>query len=102
MKDGNYCALHFDHHPMDIPRQSTFKRNAHVAYFRRCLQAMPAQATSHDSNRSVTVKLALTCRVTIAYFCLSGLDLLGAMDETHLTDRTDWAEWIWSLQACRS
>lgn len=42
---------------MDSPsraRQSTFKRNAHVAYFRRCLQGMPSKATEGDGNRSVS------------------------------------------------
>jgi geranylgeranyl transferase type-1 subunit beta len=39
-------------------------------------------------------------RITIAYFCLSGLDLLGAL-ETKTTEeqRKGWVEWIWSLQA---
>ncbi|KAK1921276.1 terpenoid cyclases/protein prenyltransferase alpha-alpha toroid [Papiliotrema laurentii] len=73
----------------NAPRQSTFKRNAHIAYFRRCLQALPAQATGFDSNR-----------ITIAYFCLSGLDLLDALErKTSEEDRRGWADWIWSLQA---
>ena len=36
-------------------------------------------------------------RVTIAYFALSGLDLLGALHEIE-KDKTDIIEWIYSLQ----
>ena len=39
-------------------------------------------------------------RITIAYFCLSGLDLLGVLEvNTSKDDRRGWIEWIWSLQA---
>ncbi|KAI9632119.1 terpenoid cyclases/protein prenyltransferase alpha-alpha toroid [Dioszegia hungarica] len=69
--------------------QRTFKRNAHINYFLRCLGALPASAEGHDSNR-----------ITIAYFCLSGLDLLGALEKkTTEEQRKGWVEWIWSLQA---
>ena len=37
------------------------------------------------------------CRVTIAYFALSGLDLLGALHEVE-KDRVNIIEWIYSLQ----
>lgn len=33
--------------------QATFKRNAHAAFFKRCLMALPASAREHDSNRYV-------------------------------------------------
>lgn len=33
------------------PHQATFKRNAHVNYFVRCLAALPTAAEGHDSNR---------------------------------------------------
>ncbi|KAK8844639.1 hypothetical protein IAR55_006486 [Kwoniella newhampshirensis] len=73
----------------DRPRlqQHTFKRNAHINYFRRCLRALPTAAQSSDSNR-----------VTAAYFCLSALDLLDAL-ETTPEQRSGWVEWIWSLQS---
>ncbi|ODO11775.1 hypothetical protein I350_00559 [Cryptococcus amylolentus CBS 6273] len=74
---------------MEPPRQSTFKRNAHINYFRRCLMALPTAAEGHDSNR-----------ITIAYFCLSALDLLGALqDKTSEEQRNGWIDWIWTLQA---
>lgn len=68
--------------------QLTFKRNAHIAFFRRCLTMLPSAAEGFDGNR-----------ITIAYFCLSALDLLGAL-ETSLTadERQDWARWVWALQ----
>ncbi|OXC71124.1 hypothetical protein AYX13_00542 [Cryptococcus neoformans] len=70
------------------PHQATFKRNAHVNYFVRCLTALPTAAEGHDSNR-----------VTIAYFCLCALDVLDALREkTTEKQRAEWAEWIWSLQ----
>ncbi|TYJ57561.1 hypothetical protein B9479_001643 [Cryptococcus floricola] len=77
---------------MEPPRQSTFKRNAHINYFRRCLMALPTAAEGHDSNR-----------ITIAYFCLSALDLLGALqDKTSEEQRNGWIDWIWTLQARKS
>ncbi|ORX34942.1 terpenoid cyclases/protein prenyltransferase alpha-alpha toroid [Kockovaella imperatae] len=70
-------------------RQTTFKRNGHVNFFLRCLQALPASGTSQDANR-----------ITIAYFCLSGLELLGALeDKTTAQQRDAWIEWIWSLRS---
>ncbi|WWD05999.1 hypothetical protein V865_004084 [Kwoniella europaea PYCC6329] len=70
-------------------RQSTFKRNGHINYFLRCLRALPTAAQGSDSNR-----------ITAAFFCISGLDLLGALeDKTTREQRHGWIEWIWSLQA---
>ncbi|RSH78450.1 uncharacterized protein EHS24_002175 [Apiotrichum porosum] len=66
--------------------QSTFKRKAHAAYFTRCMRALPSQAQEHDANR-----------VTIAFFCLAGLELLGVLPQDG--ERDDWIEWLWSLQA---
>ncbi|KAL1408754.1 geranylgeranyl transferase type-1 subunit beta [Vanrija albida] len=67
--------------------QATFKRNAHASYFTRCLRAMPSQAQEQDSNR-----------VTLAFFCLSGLALIGKLDPS-AEDRDAWIEWLWTLQA---
>ncbi|WRT63512.1 uncharacterized protein IL334_000417 [Kwoniella shivajii] len=71
------------------PAQHTFKRNGHINYFLRCLKALPTAAQSSDSNR-----------ITAAFFCISALDLLGALyDKTSEEQRTGWIDWIWSLQA---
>ena len=83
--------------------QKTFKRNGHINYFLRCLRALPTQAQDNDSNRSVTSVSdiwELTGRMTIAFFCLSGLDMLGALDDmTTIEQREGWIEWIWKLQS---
>lgn len=127
--------------------QKSFKRNAHIAYFNRCLTALPRQGEGHDSNRYVRGlrgrvavyrangsavmfttlfcsspctsrrftllnpagnHLSLCTRITIAYFCLSALDLLGVLNPTSTSGssssikqerRTEWIEWVWGLQA---
>ena len=48
--------------------QPTLDTAAHVKYFRRCLELLPAPYASLDTNR-----------LTVAYFCVSGLDMLGAL-----------------------
>ena len=80
--------------PVTTTRQSTFKRNAHLAYFRRCLQAMPSKATEGDGNR-----------MTLAYFCVGALDLLGyfdvdvdKVDDEKRKTRKSWIEWVWAMQ----
>ncbi|OZJ03403.1 hypothetical protein BZG36_03999 [Bifiguratus adelaidae] len=60
----------------------------HIAYFKRCLYMLPEPYTESDTNR-----------MTLACFCLSGLDLLGAI-ETDLTaeERQQYIEWIYAQQ----
>ncbi|RXK36681.1 hypothetical protein M231_06068 [Tremella mesenterica] len=69
-------------------KQKTFKKNAHIAYFTRCLKALPSQAEGQDGNR-----------ITIAFFCLSALDLLGQLHTFSEEQRKGWIEWIWRLQS---
>lgn len=58
----------------------------HTKYFSRCLFLLPAQATPYDANR-----------LAIVYFCLSGLDLLGTLDQFVKTEeqRKEYIEWIY-------
>lgn len=58
----------------------------HTKYFSRCLFLLPAQATSYDGNR-----------LSIVYFCLSGLDLLGTLDQFVKTEeqRKEYIEWLY-------
>ncbi|KAG5356660.1 Geranylgeranyl transferase type-1 subunit beta [Yarrowia sp. E02] len=58
----------------------------HTKYFSRCLFLLPAQATAYDGNR-----------LSIVYFCLSGLDLLGTLDQFIKTpeQRKEYIEWIY-------
>ena len=64
---------------IDIPR--------HVRYFLYCLRTLPTPYTSLDTNR-----------LTVAYFCVSGLDLLGALDKV---DAPALIRWIYSQQLRR-
>ena len=57
----------------------------HVKYFLHCLHGeLPTPYTSLDTNR-----------LTVAYFCVSGLDLLGALDKV---DKPALVAWIYSQQ----
>ena len=58
----------------------------HVRYFLKCLEILPAPYTSLDTNR-----------LTVAYFCVAGLDVLGAL---HKVDREQMIRWIYAQQAC--
>ncbi|XP_072440173.1 geranylgeranyl transferase type-1 subunit beta isoform X2 [Chiloscyllium punctatum] len=53
-----------------------FLKDRHICFFERCLKILPE-------------------RLTIAFFALSGLDILSAL---HLVDKTSIIEWIYSLQ----
>lgn len=37
--------------------------------------------------------------MTIAYFCLASLDLMGALEEsTSEEERSRWIDWVWDQQ----
>lgn len=58
----------------------------HTKYFLRCLDLLPASATEYDSSRTA-----------LAYFCVSGLSLLGTLEtSTTPEQRKQWADWILS------
>ncbi|KAF8575608.1 terpenoid cyclases/Protein prenyltransferase [Ramaria rubella] len=68
---------------------SNLARTGHISHFMRCLTGLPASKTDLD-----------TSRLGIAYYCLSGLDLLGVVDEKikiNDMDRMEWRDWIWNL-----
>jgi geranylgeranyl transferase type-1 subunit beta len=58
-------------------------------YWERCLRTyLPHHYTSND-----------TLRLSLAYFVISALDLLGALESsTTAAERNGWADWIYSLQ----
>ncbi|GAO47068.1 terpenoid cyclases/Protein prenyltransferase [Saitoella complicata NRRL Y-17804] len=60
----------------------------HVAYFLRCLDLLPYIYTSNDLNR-----------ITLAYFCIVGLDLLHALQDVPLEKKEAWKDWIYRCQA---
>lgn len=58
---------------------------SHVKYFLRCLDTLPMQYVSLDTNR-----------MTIVFFCVAGLDLLCALDKL---DTRRIISWIYAQQA---
>lgn len=70
---------------MEAATQSQpFDLKSHVKYFMKCLDVLPAPYSSLDTNR-----------LTVAYFCVSGLDMLGAVDKV---EKHRVIEWIYSMQ----
>jgi len=61
-----------------------FEREKHIKFLRRCLQVLPAPYASQEHNR-----------VTLLYFVVSSLDVLGAVD---VVDAEEAISWIYSLQ----
>lgn len=62
-----------------------FKKKRHVVFFNRVLQILPNRYSVADSSR-----------MTIAFFALSALDILDAIDSIH--SKQDIINWIYSLQ----
>ncbi|KAG9444933.1 hypothetical protein H6P81_016273 [Aristolochia fimbriata] len=67
---------------------ASFDKDRHVFYLEMMLDALPWQYQDQEINR-----------VTLAYFAVSGLDILGALDRV---DKDRVAQWVLSLQACPS
>ncbi|CAM9419958.1 geranylgeranyl transferase type-1 subunit beta [Lampetra fluviatilis] len=61
-----------------------FSRERHVRFFSRCLQVLPERYAALE-----------TSRLTVAFFALSGLDVLNALGQV---DKERIIEWIYSLQ----
>uniref|UniRef100_A0A3B3TDI4 Geranylgeranyl transferase type-1 subunit beta n=1 Tax=Paramormyrops kingsleyae TaxID=1676925 RepID=A0A3B3TDI4_9TELE len=61
-----------------------FLKDRHVRFFQRSLQVLPERYSSLETNR-----------LTIAFFALSGLDVLDALD---VVDKSALIEWIYSHQ----
>lgn len=59
----------------------------HAKYFQRFIHLLPNQLAVHDS-----------IRLTIAFFALSGLDVLNSLDVLSKKKRSEAVEWIYSLQ----
>ncbi|ORX45163.1 protein geranylgeranyltransferas-like protein type I beta subunit [Piromyces finnis] len=66
----------------------TFEKHKHIKYFERCFKMLPYQYTSSDTNR-----------MTFLFFCISGLDLLGALDDVLTPDiKQKTIDWIYAQQ----
>ncbi|CAF1143559.1 unnamed protein product [Adineta ricciae] len=64
-----------------------FKFSLHSKYFARCLTVLPSQTSSLDNSR-----------VTIAFYSLSGLDLLQYLPIALPYNASELISWIYSLQ----
>ncbi|XP_068668720.1 geranylgeranyl transferase type-1 subunit beta-like isoform X2 [Aristolochia californica] len=63
-----------------------FDKDRHIFYLDMMLDTLPWQYQDQEINR-----------VTLAYFSISGLDILGALDRV---DKNRVVKWVLSLQAC--
>ena len=64
-------------------------KDRHIRYFLRCLRTfLPTPYTASDSNRAL-----------LAFFIVSGLDILGVLESTTTPDeRQAYIEWIYNCQ----
>ncbi|RHZ89892.1 hypothetical protein Glove_9g99 [Diversispora epigaea] len=68
--------------------EKTFNRSKTIQYFKRCLDLLPNNYTSNDTHR-----------MTLTFFALSGLDLLGVLETEIPKERRDqWVNWIYAQQ----
>lgn len=70
----------------DVP---VLNKDKHIQYWLRCLRTpLPTAYTANDSNR-----------MTLAFFTLSSLDLLGVLfTRTKLEERREYSDWIYHCQ----
>eukprot|EP01134_Creolimax_fragrantissima_P003612 CFRG3612T1 len=61
--------------------------NLHKKFFLRCLKLLPEEYTSVDCQR-----------MTIAFFAISGLDMLGALDDLDEQRKRTLVEWVYAHQ----
>ncbi|XP_026749937.1 geranylgeranyl transferase type-1 subunit beta [Galleria mellonella] len=72
---------------MNNDENKDMSHRQHAKYFMRFLNILPSTLSSHD-----------TTRVTIAYFSVCGLDVLGSISSISLDLSSRIIEWIYSLQ----
>ena len=72
-----------------LPDNAPFSKDRHIKYWLRCLKTyLPNAYTSNDSNR-----------MTLAFFTVSALDLLGVLHEkTSPSERSEYIDWIYLCQ----
>ncbi len=81
----------------------------HAKYFERVLNILPGRMSSLDSNRSdskfqnlvhwALKGISLLHRMTLAFFGMSGLDVLGVLDTTLSKERKkEIIDWVYSHQ----
>jgi prenyltransferase beta subunit len=69
--------------------EAVFNKERHLKYYLRCLKTfLPHQYTSNDSNRML-----------LAFFTISGLDILGALDsKITAEERKGFIDWLYRCQ----
>ncbi|KAG8231321.1 hypothetical protein J437_LFUL011146 [Ladona fulva] len=72
--------------PSSSPVDMKLAKCKHVKYFLRNLKLMPARASSYDSTR-----------LALAFFCISGLDILKSLDVFDEAERKSTIDWIYGL-----
>ncbi|XP_077200448.1 geranylgeranyl transferase type-1 subunit beta isoform X4 [Paroedura picta] len=82
-----------------------FLKERHVRFFQRCLQILPERYSTLETSRYGEASRQRTrgfeapadcdLRLTVAFFALSGLDML---DSLGVVNKEDIIEWIYSLQ----
>jgi prenyltransferase beta subunit len=73
-----------------LPRENScvsLARKQHIKYFQRFLSLLPARLVCYDSTR-----------LTIAFFAISGLDILNALDVLDDKKKEHIINWIYRLQ----
>ncbi|XP_069694771.1 geranylgeranyl transferase type-1 subunit beta [Periplaneta americana] len=72
-----------------LPRDNdlVLARKQHIKYFQRFLQLIPACLSCYDSTR-----------LTLAFFAISGLDILNALDVLDEEKKKHIIDWIYRLQ----
>jgi len=66
---------------------NSLARRQHIKYFQRFLNVLPACLSSYDSTR-----------LTMAFFAISGLDILNALDVLDDEKKEHIISWIYRLQ----
>ncbi|KAK9696795.1 Geranylgeranyl transferase type-1 subunit beta [Basidiobolus ranarum] len=74
-----------DNDNVDQPKE--FAHAKHVKFFKRSLDYLPYQYSSADTNR-----------MTLGYFCISGLDILDKLDVLSEETKKEYIEWIYAQQ----
>ena len=67
------------------------RHKIHAKYFTRFLNLLPARMGSHDSTR-----------VTLAFFSISGLDILDSIDLLSEKSKQQIIDWLYTLQVTPS
>jgi len=86
---SNVISEDFSEAPIMATDTPLFLKEKHVTYWLRCLRSpLPHHYTSNDSNR-----------MTLAFFTISALDLLGALHtRTTPAEREEYTSWIYRCQ----